>query len=81
MTHMMSLNVPVGMEVILGIMIFALGFIGSIILFLNITAWMIDKLLRLLDLHRCFIDFMFDWVKKRREKEDAALQSLDPPST
>ena len=45
-----------------------IGLCGVILILLMISAWLLERILRLVDLHHCFLDFMWQWVRKRGER-------------
>jgi hypothetical protein len=47
------------------------AWVGILYAALNICAWLMERVINLIGLHACFIDFMFDWIKKRPERKES----------
>lgn len=48
------------------------GMLGIALLCLLASAAILDRIMRLVQLHDCFIDFMVGWVRQRHERLEAA---------
>lgn len=55
-------------------LIAVVGVLGVVLLCMWVSAYMLERILRLAKLYHCFFDFMVAWVRSRHDKKGGECQ-------